>query len=1293
MLVRKGIAQGSSILFAATFTVLIILHWHHAGELIQGGDNFFGYDPANELRKGFAVWNHFGDYLGGAWSSGTWAPWLIVSTALTHALGSGWAQIGMIAMMELSALLGAYRLCRVFGASPTAATISALAYDFNPWTQLFAGLNYPVDWLLALLPWYGIFLVKGTRHVRLRGRATFAIAALSFCALSVIGANPGLVGAFILACAAFVYVAHAAGPEIGARRWLLRTTLVSAVASSWWLFLIARQFLSAHIATPTSPSEWSFVVTRASLLNVLRLNPLWGWSHPEYFPYAAAYDRNAITYFAGFLPFVLLCVALALCRSSNFRFVRAASLVSLIGLFLTKGIHEPLGWVNGLLYHLPLMGLFREPTSKFPIISLAMFLITSAAAVDEILARASRLRRPGLEAVCALTLTAGTLASALPMVIGAQFHGYTPNYHPGFPGLPPQYVRLSDDWVTLQRVLVEARDSSSGVLILPGDTYYQADYDWGYYGADYLPTWLLHQPVMIPGLSGYTTTDVQGGVEARILSSFHAHASTTRRFLSDLGFRWIVYRNDVRASRAPFQEVRSSDVREAIGKSGYRRIGNLELYDLGSPNTRISFSTQYSYSAVRNVSAADGLELRALTERIPRIVNPNVATSTTHSPAILELSATDSATDPGLLGALLPGVQTRVVAHRPFLGSAFPLFAPSRKITVEAEFLADRRRLMPTTRQASEHKSLSGAIVLLTPERLYTDENGVQHFDLFNPTSNVLVTDFRLAVAPGNAGVATLWGGSQIMTAQLGPAKWPRYASFKDVSIPPGRFSYLVRVTSPQSPIRLVPDRAPRMGDFQFDAIVPHAAASTQCSRPASCGRRLLGEISLDQALTAAPLLKLPPGVSDQYDEATVSVVTKSGPIVCQTSIFSTELDLRTALEECGQYNPVRTLQWTDARVRSIALFSSSATSSGHADDRLDLRLYSLFHVIDWSSLAAPTLHPDSGHDILMHQADGSYVLVTQSSGSRARGIATNHRHVVLTLGRFPATTVVRGFLLGSSDSRIVILKDDGTQSEYPLSAVDHIDDVDESSWLAAVELSYPLPVDASTAWLDISGDLPIAITLATGDRQTSTVDPASEHGDAELTAAVSGPIASAMIKLLMPPGSRQQALKMRFATDTKPMPLDLYFSGTTARTLSLHFPSDHSVATSETSAISNRVSFQLSGSDDRLSTLAVGTPPQPNSEVSVPSGSDIVLGAQLIKNARPGFWLMNETFSGDWSAVQLWPTSFLPHLLVDGWRNGWFTDRAGPVLIFNLSVVLQFALLALGGITVIRLWVRRAAI
>ena len=151
---------------------------------------------------------------------------------------------------------------------------------------------------------------------------------------------------------------------------LTKIVVVTVPINLWWLIPVLNTFIFSgqSLNSQVSIDAWSWTHARASFLNLFWLNGSWNWSS-EYYPYVNDYSNSILTILV-FLPFLLGGSAL-LFKSNKARFNAYLMGFVLLFLFLAKGLHDPLGSINRFLYeNVPLMGLFREPVSKFTIIML-----------------------------------------------------------------------------------------------------------------------------------------------------------------------------------------------------------------------------------------------------------------------------------------------------------------------------------------------------------------------------------------------------------------------------------------------------------------------------------------------------------------------------------------------------------------------------------------------------------------------------------------------------------------------------------------------------------------------------------------------------------------------------------------------------------------------------------------------------------------------------------------------------------------------------------------------------------
>ncbi len=145
----------------------------------------------------------------------------------------------------------------------------------------------------------------------------------------------------------------------------------------------------------------------------------------------------------------------------------------LLFLFLAKGLHDPLGSINRFLYeNVPLMGLFREPVSKFTIIMLPFLALLVGFGSEKIANIKVRKINFHLSKVfVSLLLIVIMLVSVYPILQDSM------NTNTG--AIPfsshvkvPDYWYQATDWVNNQH-------GDWKVLLTPLDDFYQIPYSWG----------------------------------------------------------------------------------------------------------------------------------------------------------------------------------------------------------------------------------------------------------------------------------------------------------------------------------------------------------------------------------------------------------------------------------------------------------------------------------------------------------------------------------------------------------------------------------------------------------------------------------------------------------------------------------------------------------------------------------------------------------------------------------------------------------------------------------------------
>ena len=598
--------------------VAVALRWVHPGYVIAQGD----INPPNDLWKQAAAcaraWNYTQSYLGQPSACLSYAPVLYAHAAMAAIAGSSAGDaLSMIFPLVLAAT-GAFTCARFLRFSPLASFVAGLTLTVNPYVQVLIGLNTTAALLAAVFAWICAMLAWGAADPARRGTATFVTAAICAIPVASLGITPQLLVELVIGVLVWIaFVARDVADLAAYFRWLLRLGGVAIAVSAWWLLPSIVAVVSSQNARPTSIASNAWTDARASLLNLLRLNPVWLWSGPLYFPDAAAYDANPLTYASGACLYATTLAGLLVSRGSLRRMCAWFGLAALVLLFFTKGAHEPLAWLSTFVVSLPVLFVLQEPAGLI-FVAIFFLALTAAALVDGV-------RRGARRAIVAIVIVAATCVSAELMIGGRVLHAATP-------AASSMYVKVPAYWEAIGAFLDSSREDG-GVLVLPDDATYQVRYAWDYQGADTIPLSVTNRRVLLPGPPfGYFQTPARSAVYGKLMGLIASGSPLARVVARDLGIRFVIVRGDVAQYSATLPD---SSVEQALKPQSRRSIGPLKLYDLGHPRAEL---TAWSVYIATDAGDAGTIEELAALEREPQ---PRLAPSSNElgSPQLREVDA------------------------------------------------------------------------------------------------------------------------------------------------------------------------------------------------------------------------------------------------------------------------------------------------------------------------------------------------------------------------------------------------------------------------------------------------------------------------------------------------------------------------------------------------------------------------------------------------------------------------------------------------------------------------------
>lgn len=160
---------------------------------------------------------------------------------------------------------------------------------------------------------------------------------------------------------------------------LLKTLILFLLFNSWWILTTFSTMIGLSSTFSSLPGAANIRSTDATiLLNVFRLLGYWAWwgtyEGQPYVSFAHIYENLIINISTFIIP--LIAFSTLLIKSDDKKTNRYAiffGLLGLFGLFLAKGINQPLGSLYELaFYNIPGFWIFRDPWAKFtPIVVFA----------------------------------------------------------------------------------------------------------------------------------------------------------------------------------------------------------------------------------------------------------------------------------------------------------------------------------------------------------------------------------------------------------------------------------------------------------------------------------------------------------------------------------------------------------------------------------------------------------------------------------------------------------------------------------------------------------------------------------------------------------------------------------------------------------------------------------------------------------------------------------------------------------------------------------------------------------
>jgi len=600
--------------------------WYKPGFFIAKGDHFPYVFHTGSMSNDFYLWssNNLGipSPLSALVLYGFLETFLQV---LTRDIGL-WQIIIQMTYFTGAAFSMFYLSKTIYSRQKGAALVASIFYVFNIATLLLL-LNIGLMWTWAFLPLLIALFIKSLMATKNVGKHVIFFA-LSFAIVASISSiNMADIALIIISLSSVLFYYIVLERKIAAKCIIKNLTMalvITSLLSIWWIIPVVNYYIlpsSMQFEQEVNVLSVSWTHYRASFLNLFRLNAVWGW-RPEYSPYYDLYSNSVILSLLLFVPFLTASAAL-LFRDEKRKLNAYLMLILVFLIFLAKGLHEPFGFVNLLLYnYIPYMNMFRESASKFTMIMIPFLALLIGYSTDKLAGTVARKSRK-VKKIVTVGFILAFMVGAFPIFINpietkTDQIPYSSNVK------IPQYWYEINDWFS-------SRAGDFRILVTPLDDYYQVPYSWGYYGSDSFIERLIQKPVISPSsLYAYRINPNTAQLMNQLRDTIrYGRTQEFETILDLLGVKYVLQRNDLdyeymvstgrdMPSPSKMREFLSSapnirlvrtagelDVYEYLKVQPYLHIFQTEVlgtYDLEIRNTTV-FTLQWDFSLTDELKA------------------------------------------------------------------------------------------------------------------------------------------------------------------------------------------------------------------------------------------------------------------------------------------------------------------------------------------------------------------------------------------------------------------------------------------------------------------------------------------------------------------------------------------------------------------------------------------------------------------------------------------------------------------------------------------------------------------
>ena len=472
-LIRKKKYGIFLLLTLISFTPLL---WFKNGLLIAGGDQSLFLNPGFYLDKLF-LWS---DYLNGGGPSpfiNIFSPFLTLYKLVEILKGS--AQLFQKVWFVFSYLLALVSMRYLYNTvgdrrDSVGTLVAVCFYVFNLYTLIISPFVFQYWVIYAAFPLTFTLFIKGLHHPISSGKY-IALGGLSSLLYSATNPALFLVSFIPLVSYLLYYLILRTERRFKQSLFFSLKFFSSIILLNLWAFYPSFYTLLLYMRTTTASQGGTglWATTSTQVYEAIRLLGQWCWSLSHLYKY---YDNSLFIYLSYLFPFFIVAILLFRLKDSKILFF---PLLAIIGIFLTKGVNPPLGFIYKYAYlKIPGFTAFREPFTKFTFITAISYAVIIGFVIDKLW---SILTTKGSRDVpCRWFIQELFLIFVFSIILINVWPTFTNNFiRPGDKKEKSFHVKVPNYWGEANRWLHSFKEHFS-LLELPKDSGYGTYFNWRY---------------------------------------------------------------------------------------------------------------------------------------------------------------------------------------------------------------------------------------------------------------------------------------------------------------------------------------------------------------------------------------------------------------------------------------------------------------------------------------------------------------------------------------------------------------------------------------------------------------------------------------------------------------------------------------------------------------------------------------------------------------------------------------------------------------------------------------------